>query len=67
MLTGTWRWAGRGKAPAKVDPREYPARARMAGKLATDDGRRRYNEARPHSSLSGRTPGKVYRDGAALS
>ena len=31
-----------GKAPAKVDPREYPARARMAGKLATEDGRRRY-------------------------
>ena len=31
-----------GKAPARVDPREYPARARMAGKLATEDGRRRY-------------------------
>ena len=31
-----------GKAPAKVDPEEYPARARMAAKLATDEGRRRY-------------------------
>ena len=31
-----------GKAPAKVDPDEYPARARMAGKLATGEGRRRY-------------------------
>ncbi len=31
-----------GKAPAKVDPEEYPARARMAAKLATDEGRRQY-------------------------
>ena len=31
-----------GRAPAKVDPEEYPARARMAAKLATDEGRRRY-------------------------
>ena len=31
-----------GKAPAKVDPDEYPARARMAEKLATEAGRRRY-------------------------
>ena len=31
-----------GRAPAKIDPEEHPARARMAAKLATDDGRRRY-------------------------
>ena len=31
-----------GKAPAKVDPEEHPARARMAAKLATETGRRRY-------------------------
>ena len=31
-----------GKAPAKVDPATHPARARMAAKLATDEGRRRY-------------------------
>ena len=34
--------AREGKVPAKVDPEEYPARARMADKLATEDGRRRY-------------------------
>ena len=31
-----------GKAPARIDPEKYPARARMADKLATDEGRRRY-------------------------
>ena len=31
-----------GKAPAKIDPVKYPAKARMAAKLATEDGRRRY-------------------------
>ena len=31
-----------GKVPAQVDPEEYPARARMAAKLATEEGRRRY-------------------------
>jgi transposase len=34
--------AREGKAPAKVDPDEYPARARMAEKLVTEEGRRRY-------------------------
>ena len=34
--------AREGKAPATVDPEEYPARARMADKLATETGRRRY-------------------------
>ena len=34
--------AREGKGPAMVDPKKYPARARMAGKLATEDGRRRY-------------------------
>lgn len=34
--------AREGKAPAKVDPKEYPARARMADNLATEEGRRRY-------------------------
>ena len=31
-----------GKAPARIDPEKHPARARMADKLATDEGRRRY-------------------------
>ena len=31
-----------GKAPATIDPEKHPARARMADKLATDEGRRRY-------------------------
>lgn len=31
-----------GKAVAKVDPEEYPARARMREKMASEDGRRRY-------------------------
>ena len=34
--------AREGKVPAKVDPEEYSARARMAAKLATATGRRRY-------------------------
>ena len=34
--------AREGRAPARVDPEEYPARARMADKLATETGRRRY-------------------------
>ena len=34
--------AREGREPAKVDPTEYPARARMADKLATEEGRRRY-------------------------
>ena len=34
--------AREGKVPAKVDPEEYPARARMTAKLATETGRRRY-------------------------
>ena len=31
-----------GKAAVKVDPKKHPAKARMAEKLATEDGRRRY-------------------------
>ena len=31
-----------GKTGAKVDPQEYPARARMWNKMASEDGRRRY-------------------------
>ncbi len=31
-----------GKDPAKIDPVKYPTKARMAAKLATEDGRRRY-------------------------
>ena len=31
-----------GKAVPKVDPKEYPARARMWEKMASEDGRRRY-------------------------
>ena len=38
-----------GKAPAKVDPDEYPARARMAEKLATEAGRRRYARRKWHA------------------
>ena len=34
--------AREGKVPAKVDPEEYPAKARMAAKLGTETGRRRY-------------------------
>ncbi len=34
--------AREGKVPAKVDPEAHPARARMAAKLATEEGRRRY-------------------------
>ena len=34
--------AREGKVPARVDPEEYPARARMTAKLATETGRRRY-------------------------
>ena len=34
--------AREGKMPARVDPEEYPARARMNDKLATETGRRRY-------------------------
>ena len=34
--------AREGRAPARVDPQQHPARARMADKLATEDGRRRY-------------------------
>ena len=38
-----------GKAPAKIDPDEYPARARMAEKLATEAGRRRYARRKWHA------------------
>ena len=31
-----------GKAAVKVDPKKHPTKARMAEKLATEDGRRRY-------------------------
>ena len=31
-----------GRVPARVDPEEHPARARMAARLATDEGRRQY-------------------------
>ena len=34
--------AREGKAAAAADPEKHPARARMAGKLATETGRRRY-------------------------
>ena len=34
--------AREGKTAADPDPNEYPAKARMAEKLATDEGRRRY-------------------------
>ena len=34
--------AREGKAAADPDPDEYPAKARMAGKLASEEGRRRY-------------------------
>ena len=34
--------AREGRAPARVDPEAHPARARMAARLATEEGRRRY-------------------------
>ena len=34
--------AREGKAAEDPDPNKYPAKARMAEKLATDEGRRRY-------------------------
>ena len=34
--------AREGKTAADPDPKEYPAKARMAEKLASDEGRRRY-------------------------
>ena len=34
--------AREGNVPARVDPDEYPAKARMTAKLATEEGRRRY-------------------------
>ena len=44
-----------GKAAVKVDPKKHPAKARMAEKLATEDGRRRYGRRKWQARV--RAPG----------
>ena len=40
--TGMWLWAGRAGPLRPSDADEHPAKARMAEKLESDEGRRRY-------------------------